>query len=218
MFDFEEDASDNPTFYADLTNPQSLNKYQYTYNNPYKYTDKSGHCPPCDNPKPAVIAPLVWGIAAVVVAIITGPDTAVAPTGRETAEENRSYRSTGGNNALVNLIPMPAVFRFLPKSASRTAVNQAVSQPAKQIVTKTVKQTASQTTKLSKVKKSVTTKTVGKFTKTTKVTPGRGPGQSRSEMVKVKNQNGKTIKVYKDSYDRANKFQHRKHKLPVTNQ
>ncbi len=44
LFDFEEDASDNPTFYADLTNPQSLNKYQYTYNNPYKYTDPTGHC------------------------------------------------------------------------------------------------------------------------------------------------------------------------------
>jgi RHS repeat-associated protein len=35
LFDFEDDASNNPTFYADLGNPQSLNKYQYTYNNPY---------------------------------------------------------------------------------------------------------------------------------------------------------------------------------------
>ncbi len=46
LFDFEEDAADNPTFYADLSNPQSLNKYQYGYNNPYKYNDPSGHCPP----------------------------------------------------------------------------------------------------------------------------------------------------------------------------
>ena len=46
LFDFEENASDNPTFYADLENPQSLNKYQYSYNNPYKYNDPSGHCPP----------------------------------------------------------------------------------------------------------------------------------------------------------------------------
>ena len=45
LFDFD-DASDNPTFYADLNNPQSLNKYQYTYNNPYKCTDPTGHCPP----------------------------------------------------------------------------------------------------------------------------------------------------------------------------
>ncbi|MEP7147800.1 MAG: RHS repeat-associated core domain-containing protein [Acidobacteriota bacterium] len=47
LFDFEEDAADNPTFYADLSNPQSLNKYQYGYNNPYKFNDPSGHCPPC---------------------------------------------------------------------------------------------------------------------------------------------------------------------------
>ncbi len=47
LFDFEKDASDNPTFYAELDNPQSLNKYQYAYNNPYKYNDPTGHCPLC---------------------------------------------------------------------------------------------------------------------------------------------------------------------------
>ncbi|MBI3942396.1 MAG: hypothetical protein HY326_05230 [Chloroflexi bacterium] len=25
-------------------NPQSLNRYTYTYNNPLKYTDPTGHC------------------------------------------------------------------------------------------------------------------------------------------------------------------------------
>jgi RHS repeat-associated protein len=34
LFIFADAASANPTFYADLTNPQSLNKYQYTYNSP----------------------------------------------------------------------------------------------------------------------------------------------------------------------------------------
>lgn len=43
LFDFVDDATDNPTFYADLDNPQSLNKYQYTYNNPYRYVDPDGH-------------------------------------------------------------------------------------------------------------------------------------------------------------------------------
>jgi RHS repeat-associated protein len=47
LFSFTSDASQNPTFYADLTNPQSLNKYQYTYNNPLGMTDDSGHCPAC---------------------------------------------------------------------------------------------------------------------------------------------------------------------------
>jgi RHS repeat-associated protein len=32
-----------PLPYADITNPQSLNKYTYTYNNPMKYTDPDGH-------------------------------------------------------------------------------------------------------------------------------------------------------------------------------
>jgi RHS repeat-associated protein len=47
LYDFADDASDNPTFYADLTNPQSLNKYQYTYNNPVNLVDPDGHCPDC---------------------------------------------------------------------------------------------------------------------------------------------------------------------------
>ncbi|MBK8149571.1 MAG: hypothetical protein IPK58_15555 [Acidobacteria bacterium] len=45
LFEFEDDASGNPTFYADITNPQSLNKYQYSYNNPYRFNDPDGHCP-----------------------------------------------------------------------------------------------------------------------------------------------------------------------------
>lgn len=36
---FSDDASDNPTFYSDLLNPQSLNKYQFGYNNPIRYLD-----------------------------------------------------------------------------------------------------------------------------------------------------------------------------------
>jgi hypothetical protein len=35
LFDFSSVASENPTFYADMTQPQSLNKYQYCLNNPY---------------------------------------------------------------------------------------------------------------------------------------------------------------------------------------
>ncbi len=43
LFDFSADASDNPTFYGDLTNPQSLNKYLYCYNSPLIYIDPDGH-------------------------------------------------------------------------------------------------------------------------------------------------------------------------------
>ncbi|MGE0102696.1 MAG: RHS repeat-associated core domain-containing protein [Blastocatellales bacterium] len=43
LYDFTDTASDNPTFYADLHDPQSLNKYQYCYNDPLRYVDPDGH-------------------------------------------------------------------------------------------------------------------------------------------------------------------------------
>lgn len=43
FYEFTDLASQNPTFYADLTDPQSLNKYQYAYNNPLLYVDPDGH-------------------------------------------------------------------------------------------------------------------------------------------------------------------------------
>ena len=43
LYDFAGVAADNPTFYADLADPQSLNKYQYAYNSPLSVIDIDGH-------------------------------------------------------------------------------------------------------------------------------------------------------------------------------
>jgi RHS repeat-associated protein len=43
LYDFADDASDNPMLYAEQGEPQSLNKYQYCFNNPLVYTDIDGH-------------------------------------------------------------------------------------------------------------------------------------------------------------------------------
>ncbi|MBL8150739.1 MAG: RHS repeat-associated core domain-containing protein [Blastocatellia bacterium] len=43
LFFFASTASNNPTFYADIATPQSLNKYQYCLNSPFRYVDPKGH-------------------------------------------------------------------------------------------------------------------------------------------------------------------------------
>ncbi|MBX3278166.1 MAG: RHS repeat-associated core domain-containing protein, partial [Acidobacteria bacterium] len=40
---FAEVAAHNPTFYADIASPQSLNKFAYCLNNPFKFVDPDGH-------------------------------------------------------------------------------------------------------------------------------------------------------------------------------
>jgi len=82
-----------------------------------------------------------------------------------------------------------------------------ITRPAHQIKIIISLQTL-QTPLSPKLKRAKRSKKIGdKFTKTTEVRPGKGPGQSRAEYVRFKNRQGKVIKTYKDSYDRGNKFQ-----------
>ena len=47
LFEADDPAS-QALPYADITDPQSLNKFSYTYNNPLRYVDPDGHCPICE--------------------------------------------------------------------------------------------------------------------------------------------------------------------------
>ena len=71
--------------YADILNPQSINKYQYAYNNPTRFIDRDGHFP--------VVVVIV--IAVVAIEILMAPDTVNAP-GPDDARNGRIYRSGDG--------------------------------------------------------------------------------------------------------------------------
>ena len=76
LFYFGDNASQDPTFYADLRNPQSLNTYQYSYNNPLRWVDPDGHDPmepePPQDPRTVVPLPPIPGMPPLVV---PGPST-----------------------------------------------------------------------------------------------------------------------------------------------
>jgi hypothetical protein len=124
LYTFADAAADNPTFYADLTNPQSLNKYQYTYNDPLNMTDGDGHCPVC---------PFIIAGAAVAAYILLSPQTVHAPT------PNDGYRERSQSSAaqIVNLgageaIGGPIVHKIASRVAGRFASN-AAEQAAKRV-------------------------------------------------------------------------------------
>ena len=62
----------------------------------------------------------------------------------------------------------------------------------------------------------VTATALGGFTRATWTVPGASGGAARTVWNKIINSEGKTIRMYHDSYDAAGVFQHRKFKVPDT--
>lgn len=154
LYDFEENASGNPTFYADLTNPQSLNKYQYTYNNPYKYTDPSGHCPP-------LIAAIGIGIG--VACIMNAMADPIGPRPKQTLLE--------GVGDVIGIIPGGKA----PGTIITGFIKGVFTKGAGQMVKQAPKVAANQASKTGKKTYQTYTKTNGK---TGKVYSGRTSGKS----------------------------------------
>lgn len=162
-----------------------MNLYAYVHNDPLNLVDPSGECSE-DLANSKVLCGAADAIANAIEPVI---ESAMEAAGVEVVPEGErdpsgEFSHTADNNS-----------GMAEASAIGAAIVAAVN-PVK---------------RLSKVKKEVKVEKVGeKFEKKTKIIPGRGPGQSRSEMEFVKNADGKLIRARKFSYDRGNKLQHKK--------
>jgi hypothetical protein len=207
LYNFAESASNNPLFYGDLTNPHSLNKYQFSYSNPLRYVDADGHEPDDPDPQgqgcprciPVPAGPTPPEVVDVTVRLLQKlwRDT-TAPSTPTTGIPGMPGDLLTNPDGQISPIPVPGDVATAPLPPSQQTQPLPAPAPIQ--------------AKQSKVNKSTTVQTIGgKFEKKTKIIPGQGPGQSRSENVIIRNAAGKVIRTFKDSYDRANKFKHRKH-------
>ncbi len=89
LIEFDGMLGHNPTFYAELAEPQSLNKYQYCLNNPLRYVDPDGHQSTVADAffryvapaLPAILAPAAPAIVPVVIVLVAAAAVEALPVG-----------------------------------------------------------------------------------------------------------------------------------------
>ncbi|HJS81884.1 MAG TPA: RHS repeat-associated core domain-containing protein, partial [Nitrososphaera sp.] len=137
LYYFVDDTSANPTFYSDLKKPQSLNKYQYAYNNPLRYVDPDGHDPlepqdpPCQCWTQAKVEALKRDIDSVMdkVATVTGI-SALADAMRSSAKSSR--QTTDTIVTMTTLTVTAAVTAVLPMNVDPNAIPAGSTPPLAQ--------------------------------------------------------------------------------------